>query len=215
MDNNSNIMLFPINESGYTETIADPYCELERKNIVENRILWLTGEISDTVTTDFAKVIFEYNRMDTGVPEDKRKPIIILIDSAGGDLYTMQLLVDCIEASKTKVIGVSMSKCMSAAALILLACHKRLALRNSTIMLHAGSIEEASGSFREMAMMMENYQRQIEHMVEFIMAHSDVDEDVFANKFESDWYITTQEALDYKMIDGIVSSLDEVFAYGK
>ena len=64
-------------------------------------------------------------------------------------------------------------------------------------------------------MMMENYQRQIEHMVEFIMAHSDVDEDVFANKFESDWYITPQEALDYKMIDGIVSSLDEVFAYGK
>lgn len=214
MDNSGNIILFPQND-GYTETIADPYCELERKNIVDNRILWLTGDINDTVTTDFAKVIFEYNRMDMGIPEEQRQPIIILIDSAGGDLYTMQLLVDCIEASKTKVIGVSMSKCMSAAALILLACHKRLALRNSTIMLHAGSIEEASGTFREMAMMMENYQRQVKHMAEFIMSHSDVDDEVFADKFESDWYITPTEALEYKMIDGIVSSLDEVCSYDK
>ena len=76
----------------------------------------------------------EYNRKDRDIPVEKRKPINIYIMSFGGELYPAYALISTILASKTPVNTINMGVAMSAGLLILLAGHKRYAMKYITAM---------------------------------------------------------------------------------
>jgi ATP-dependent Clp protease protease subunit len=67
------------------------------------------------------------------------KPITLLINSPGGDIYAGNAIYDAVKASKAKVTGVVIGHAMSAAATIFQACSRRIMTKNSRLLFHHGT----------------------------------------------------------------------------
>lgn len=115
----------------------------ERSSILsceDNRLYFLYGDITTkncaSIAYDITKINLEDNEKDKKEKDFKREPIHIYINSYGGSVYAMWMLIDAIESSKTPVYTYCNGYCMSAAFQIFLAGHKRYISRHSTLMYH-------------------------------------------------------------------------------
>lgn len=189
--------------------LPDP-CLLQFYRNYENRILWIDDEI-DARTLEYAKMIMQWNFEDkkAGTPADKRVPIKIIFFSPGGDLNINNLMLDCIAASTTPIIGVNAGMAASSGCFIYLACHKRYTFPNAEFLIHKGAGQFA-GTYNEVISAIMNYQRQIETLGEFVLSRTNIPQEVFEENFETDWYLTAQEAIEYGVSEKIITSLDEI-----
>lgn len=174
---------------------------------LDNRIIWLDEEVGEG-TLEIVKNILHWNKEDTAIPVEDRKPIKILINSPGGSLSMNYTLIDIIALSKTPVIGVNMGECMSAAAFIFLACHKRYMLEHARFLLHQGSANNISGSFSEIVASIEDYQAQVEDLSKHVAKYTKYTEEEIANNIVNEWYIYKDEALEKGLIDGVIDTID-------
>lgn len=176
---------------------------------LKERVLWIDDDISIN-TLQFAKYILQWNREDKDVRVRDRVPIKLLFFSYGGDLDVNNVLIDTISMSKTPVIGINCGQAASAACFIYLSCHKRYTFPNAEFLIHqgAGAFE---GTYEQVCSALMNYQQQIERIGEFVLARTNIPEDVFQEHFTQDWYLSAEEAVDYGMASKIIKSLDEIF----
>ena len=111
----------------------------------EARRIYLEGAIGteDDPMNDnsigIIKRILRYNREDKGLSPEERKPIMLYIDSPGGDVTGALVLCHIIMTSKTPVYTVNMCACFSASGVVLVCGHKRYALKGSSVLIHSGS----------------------------------------------------------------------------
>ena len=75
----------------------------------KSRIIYLDYIIDEDFIQLVGNQIIEYNIEDKGKSVEERKPIVILINSGGGNLETCFAVVGIIEQSKTPVITVNLS----------------------------------------------------------------------------------------------------------
>lgn len=176
---------------------------------LENRVLWLDTDV-DEYWLEFTRKIIEWNREDEGLPVEQRKPIRLMFFSYGGSLDVNNVIVDTIKLSTTPVYGINVGQACSAGCFIYLACHKRLAFPNATFLVHQGGTEGISGSYNEVLSYVMEYQRKIEELEIYLKANTEIPEDVLEERISTEWFISAQEALSYKMCDKIITSLDEV-----
>lgn len=163
----------------------------------------------DASLFDVTKQIMEYNRKDRNIPVEKRKPINIYIMSFGGELYPAYALISTILASKTPVNTINMGVAMSAGLLILLAGHKRYAMKYSTAMIHQGS-GGAQGTFSEMEEQQKNYRKLIDSMRDYILERTKIDVKLYNKNKSKDWFLTDKEQVDLGIVDEVVTDLDSV-----
>ena len=188
--------------------LPDPSLLNHYKNL-QHRMLWIDDEIS-SFSLEYARYIIQWNKEDILTPVEERKPIILLFFSPGGDLEVNNMLVDTINLSKTKVIGVNCGMAASAACFIYLACHDRYSFPTAQFLLHKGQ-GEFSGTYDIVLAAMANYQREIEELGEYVLSRTNIPEDVFYENFSTDWYITAKEAIEYGITSKIIQSLDEIY----
>lgn len=188
--------------------LPDPSLLNHYKNL-QHRMLWIDDEIS-SFSLEYARYIIQWNKEDILTPVEERKPIILLFFSPGGDLEVNNMLVDTINLSKTKVIGVNCGMAASAACFIYLACHERYSFPTAQFLLHKGQ-GEFSGTYDIVLAAMANYQREIEELGEYVLSRTNIPEDVFYENFSTDWYITAKEAIEYGITSKIIQSLDEIY----
>ena len=187
-------------------TLPNPKLMMFYKDL-ESRILWIDSEITDDYL-DFGKYIIQWNKEDMGIDPEKRKPIKIMIFSPGGDLDINDYLIDLIKISKTPVYGINMGVAYSSACCIFMACHKRYALNNSVFLIHKG-YGEMNGSYDEVIMQAEEYQRKIGKLINFIISNSGISEDEISERIYTDWYISADDAYHkYGFVDCIVEDID-------
>jgi ATP-dependent Clp protease protease subunit len=75
--------------------------------------------------------------------QDPRTPIVIYIDSNGGDAYALLTMIAAMEQVPNQIVTCALSKAMSAGAMLLACGDIRFATEHSTIMIHeisAGAI---------------------------------------------------------------------------
>ena len=175
----------------------------------DNRILWIDSEINN-YSLEYAKYIMQWNKDDMGVDPDKRKKIVLLFFSPGGDLNVNNLLVDTISMSKTPIVGINCGMAASAGCFIYLSCHERYTYPNAQFLIHqgAGSFE---GTYEMVVSAIMNYQREIENLGKFVLSRTSIPEDVFNENFATDWYLDAEEALEYGLCSKIITDLDAVF----
>ena len=98
---------------------------VENQQQDEDRIIYLSSDISDSSTSDICKQIISYNEVDRkGIARYRQyqiKPIYLYVQSFGGSVYDMWALIDIMESSNTPIITYCTGYCMSAAADIFLA----------------------------------------------------------------------------------------------
>lgn len=174
---------------------------------LEERIYWLLGPVDDCLY-DLVQYIVAWNREDENADLEikDRKPIRIVIASEGGSLDVQKTVTSFIELSKTPVIGIAIGMVASAASMIYLSCHKRLATSNCTFVFHRGSASDISGTYQQIAAFMENYAKDIANMFEFYKSHTNYDPELIENKLDSgDWYIDADEAVENGIVHEIMN----------
>lgn len=136
-------------------------------------------------------------------------PIKIKFNSPGGWLVAYQTLSDVITLSKTKVIGINMGMAYSAAAFLLISCHERLALPKSRILVHRGSGGNF-GSYEQTESSQQNYKEQVDEMILAFKKRTKIPTKVLKKNMNPDWYLSAKMALQYGMIDRIITDISEI-----
>ena len=177
---------------------------------LSQRTIWVNEEITGDLTNELTHYIIKWNREDKDIPEMDRKPIKLLFDSPGGDLDAQAAICSMIELSKTPIIGIAIGMVASAASLIYLTCHVRLALKSSYFILHKGSAT-LSGDFENIMNSIDDYKKEVEKMVKVVVNHSNYTPEEVEEHMKKDWYVRAQEALDKGLVDEIISDITAMF----
>ena len=165
-----------------------------------SNILYLAEQDQENNVDEIIKSILEINESNKS-----SSPIKLYINSYGGDVYPFLGLIDVILTSKTPVYTYTLGAAMSCALLVALAGHKRFAYKHSTFMYHQISLGEwdVAKNLEEDLIETKRLHKLIEEMVlnKTTITKEQI-EDVHNHK--RDWYINSEEALKYKIIDQII-----------
>lgn len=176
---------------------------------LENRVLWLDSDV-DEYWLEFSRKIIEWNREDKGLSPEQRKPIKFMFFSYGGSLDVNNALIDTIKLSTTPIYGVNVGQACSAGCFIYLACHKRFAFPNATFLIHQGEGNGFSGTYAHVVAAVMEYQRKVEELERYLRENTEIPDDILSENITTEWFLSADEALDYKVCDKIVTSLDEI-----
>jgi len=180
---------------------------------LKNRKLIFNDDVDQDVVETIVLQIFKCNKEDKDIPIEKRKPIYIYINSMGGEIANGYIIIDAIECSKTPVYAVVLGYAYSMGGLILLAAKKKYAFRNSTILLHDGSMGAVtSGSkFKDIAKF---YDTMNERIKEFVLSKTKMTPEYYDSKYEKEFYMYADaEAKELGIVDYIIGEdceLDEI-----
>lgn len=212
--NESNLDFFVAEMGSATKGLAniqlpDPYLmDYYRYNM--DRKIWLDEEIGDN-TIDIVRRIILWNIEDEdgSVSVENRKPIFLYIMSPGGDSDYMWSLVDTILASETPVITVNMGQCASAAGIIFMSGHRRLMMKNATVMIHEGSAV-FNGDSTKVIDASENYKVMLRKLHNYILSRTSIPDRALKSKKSNDWELDAEKCMQYGVCDCIIDKLSEI-----
>lgn len=173
-----------------------------------DRVVWVEGQIG-TDTLEVVKKIMHYNKEDKNISIEERKPIKLYIDTIGGSVSVMLCLVNAIKVSKTPIWTINFCDALSAGAHILAAGHKRFAMPGSTVLIHSGSCAY-SGTKEQAQSANAYYDSMTKKADEQLFNDTKIDKKVYNKKAPYDWYLDTDEALKYGIIDKVINDFDEI-----
>ena len=179
------------------------YYELEKK-----RKLFLDYDI-DEPCMEVERMIFRWNMEDKGKPVEEREPIWIYMLSPGGYAYYMWSLVDLMEKSKTPIYTVNMGQCMSAAALIFMAGHKRFMFPRAKVLIHQG-YNKIEGEAQKVMAQTASYKKELKEMQDYILSRTTIPAAMLNKKKNNDWELDAQFCLENHVCDTVVGDIDEV-----
>jgi len=180
---------------------VDPYTKL-----FEDRIIFLGTPISDDIANAVMAQLLCLQSMD---PE---RPISIYINSPGGSFTALTAIYDTMRYIKPDVQTICLGQAASAAAVLLAAGTKgkRLALPNSRILIHQPATEGGYGQSSDLEIQAREIMR-IRTLMEGMLADSTGHNiEKISHDIERDKYLTAEEAVEYGIVDDILTSLKDV-----
>ena len=191
------------------------YCYEDRFNFedLEGRRIYLNCEIDENVMDSAVYHILRFNRLDKGIPVEARKPIILYINSPGGNVIDGYGLIDVIRESKTPVYTVNLAFAVSMGFLIFIAGHKRYSLPRAEFLLHDGSTGDI-GSMLKVKDRIDFEVNQVAEMTkQYVLDRTSIDEATYNEKLRVEWYFLPEEGKKIGAVDYIVGkdcSIDEI-----
>lgn len=187
--------------------------ELQIDNSVNDRILYLAGDVTTETISEICKQILAINDIDTKNTNKFRnydmQPIQLYIQSYGGSVDSMWSLIDIIESSTTPIITYCSGYCMSAAALIFLAGHIRCMFKHSSIMFHqmtVGTIDKLNDFNIEQ----ERFNKMHKKMIKYLKKHTNLGKK-FYKRFDDNKeniYLTPKKCKKFGICDEIIENTD-------
>lgn len=167
--------------------------------LLSERIIFLGTPINDQVAN---LVVAQFLHLES---EDPDKDIALYINSPGGSVYAGLAIYDTMQFIKPDVSTICIGVAMSMGALLLAggAKGKRYALPNSKVLIH-----QVSGGFQGPATDIEIHAREAlnlrRRLDEILAKHTGQELDKVVKDTERDYFMTSQEALEYGLIDKII-----------
>ena len=176
----------------------DPYAKL-----FEDRIIFVGTPISDDVANAVMAQLLCLQQMD---PE---RDISIYINSPGGSFTALTAIYDTMRYLKPDIQTVCLGQAASAAAVILAAGTKgkRLALPNSRILIHQPATEGGYGQSSDIEIQAKEILRIRSLMEDMLATDTGKSTDEVSKDIERDKYLTAEQALEYGIIDEVLTSL--------
>ncbi len=168
--------------------------------LLNDRIVFLGEEVNDTTAS---LVVAQFLFLEA---QDPDKDIQFYINSPGGSITSGMAIYDTMKYIKCDVSTICIGMAASMAAFLLSSGTKgkRLALPNSEIMIHQPSAG-TQGQVTDMAIHLARIQR-IKDKINSIMAeNTGKSVDVIRNACERDNFMSPQEALDFGLIDKVIT----------
>lgn len=171
--------------------------------LLNDRIIFL-GEEINSVSANL--VVAQLLHLES---QDAEKDISLYINSPGGEVYSGLAILDTMNFIKPQVstICVGMAASMAAVLLSAGAKGKRFCLPHSKVMIHQPS-GGAQGQQTEIEIVAEEIKKTRRELNQILSDASDQPIEKVQADTERDNYLTASEALDYGLIDRIVTSRD-------
>jgi ATP-dependent Clp protease protease subunit len=194
MEVKNTLIPYVIDNTGKGERSYDIYSRL-----LEDRVIFLTGEINDAVANTVVAQLIYLEGLD---PD---KDISLYINSPGGSVTAGLAIYDTMNYIKCDVstICIGMAASMGAFLLSSGAKGKRFALKNSEIMIHQ-PLGGAQGQASDIKIQADHIMR-IKHKLNSILAeNSSQPYEVVERDTDRDNYMSADDALEYGLIDEII-----------
>jgi ATP-dependent Clp protease protease subunit len=174
----------------------DPYTKL-----FEERIVFLGQAIDDTVANDVMAQILTLESMD---PD---RDIIMYINSPGGSFTALTAIYDTMQFVRPDVMTICLGQAASAAAVLLAGGTKgkRYALEHSRILIHQ-PYSEGGGQGSDIEIQANEILRMRQLLEQLLANHSNKSVEEIGKDIERDKILTSQEAVEYGLIDQILAS---------
>jgi ATP-dependent Clp protease protease subunit len=176
---------------------TNPYTKL-----FEERVVFVGAPIDDTVADDVMAQLLVLESQDSD------RDILMYINSPGGSFTALTAIYDTMKFIRPHVQTVCLGQASSAAAILLAAGEKgkRMALPNARIMIHQPSMSGERGQASDIEIQAAEALR-IREWLETTL-HNDTGREIekIHNDIERDKFLTAAEALEYGIIDTILTS---------
>jgi len=191
----SNVVPMVVEQSGMGERAFDIYSRLLRE-----RIIFLGTAIDDKIADSVvAQLLFLE-------AEDSEKDIQLYINSPGGSVYAGMAIYDTMQQIRPDVVTICYGLAASMGAFLLSggAKGKRMALPSSRIMIH-----QPLGGAQGQAVDIEIQAKEIlyikQQLNELLASHTDRPLEQIAADTDRDFFMSSQEAVQYGLIDKVIS----------
>ena len=168
--------------------------------LLEERIIILNGEIDDNLAMNIvAQLLYLYNKNST-------KDISLYINSPGGSITAGMAIYDTMNFITCDVATIGIGMCASMGAFLLSsgAKGKRSALKNTEIMIHQ-PLGGAKGQVSDISIVTKRL-ISIKNSINKILSNNTGKSlEQIQTDCERDYYMNSNEALDYGLIDKIIS----------
>jgi ATP-dependent Clp protease, protease subunit len=167
--------------------------------LFKNRIIFLFGPIDQSMASDIIPRLLVTNSLGT-------EPIKLFINSPGGEVSAGMAIYDTMRFIEAPVYTICIGQAASMAAWILAAGAKgnRVASENAQIMIHQGRTL-IGGTYSDLKINMEEFDRMQQRMIRILSRHTGKDEESLAKALERDCWMTPEEALEFGILDRVVS----------
>ncbi len=192
---NANLIPMVVEKTGLGERGYDIYSRL-----LKDRIIFLDGEINDTVASlVVAQLIFLES-------ENPDQPIEVYINSPGGSVTAGFAIYDTMNFIKCPVTTLCIGMAASMGAFLLAAGEKgsRFALPNSEIMIHQ-PMGGAHGQSVDVEIHAKRLLKTREKLNQILSERTGKSLETISKDTDRDYYMSAQEALDYGLIDKILT----------
>lgn len=168
--------------------------------LLKDRIIFLGEEVNETTASlVVAQLLFLES-------EDPGKDIHLYINSPGGMVTAGMAIYDTMQYIKCDVSTICIGMAASMGAFLLAggAKSKRFALPNAEVMIHQPS-GGAKGQATEIQIAAENILKTKKKLNQMLADNTGKPYEVVAEDTERDHWMSAEEALDYGLIDGIIT----------
>ena len=175
--------------------------------LLKERIIFLTGPITEQVSAIVsAQLLF----LESQAPD---KDIMMYINSPGGLVTAGLAMYDTMQFVKCDVATLVIGQACSAGSLLAMAGTKgkRYALRNSRIMIHQPS-GGASGQATDILIHAEEITKIKKRLNQMYSEHTGQPIEKINDAMERDKFMSPEEALEFGLIDKIISTRADVEA---
>ena len=168
--------------------------------LLNERIVFLGTPVTDDIAN---LVVAQLLHLES---EDPDKDISLYVNSPGGSVYAGLAIYDTMQFIKPDVQTICVGIAMSMGALLLAggAESKRMALPNAKILIH-----QVSSAFQGQATDIEIHAKEIidvrRRLDEILAKHTGQDLEKVARDTERDYFMSADEAMEYKLIDRVIT----------
>lgn len=172
--------------------------------LLKERIIFIGTPVDDAVANSVVAQLLYLQS------EDATRDIYMYINSPGGSIYAGLAIYDTIQWLRPDVSTVCMGMAMSMGAVILAAGSKkkRYALPNSTMLIHQ-PLGGAEGQATDIEITAREILRLRRSLYEIISYHTGQTVERITQDSDRNYYMTAPQAVEYGLIDEILSPNDE------
>jgi ATP-dependent Clp protease protease subunit len=179
------------------ERVSDLYSRLLRENII-----FLGTPIDDTIANLICAQLIHLES------ENPDRDINIYINSPGGDINSLFAIYDTMQFIKNDIATICLGQAASAAAVLLAAGTKgkRLALPHSRVLLHQPYGQVGYGQVTDLELAANEILRMRDLLEEILANHTGQSMERIHADTDRDFVLEAKEALEYGIIDDVISS---------
>ena len=171
-------------------------------NDEKDRFIYLSGSVDEDKAKDVIEKLLE---LQTADPMEE---ITMVINSGGGDIYSMFAITDMMDNIYTPIRTICLGTAQSAAAFIFTCGTKgrRFMTKHSSLMIHQVS-GGAGGTTKDIDVQVREIKFLQNEMNEEITKRSDLSKNEIEKLIDRDFYIRPQQAIEYGLCDDIIKRI--------
>merc|ERR1719271_1952044 len=169
--------------------------------LYRERILFMGQQIDDEIANQMIGVMLYLDS------EDNTKPISMYINSPGGSVTAGFAMFDTMRHIKAEVSTINVGLAASMGSFLLMGGTKgkRLALPHSRVMIHQPAAGGIQGQAEDIRVEAEQILAIRERIVKYYAQLSGQPKEKVARDLDRDNFLSAQEAMDYGLIDKVIS----------